>query len=33
MDFIEQNEENEDIVWIFKCIIGHQGPLICTDPN
>jgi hypothetical protein len=33
MDFIEKNEENDDIVWRFKHIVGHQGPLICTDPN
>ncbi len=33
MNFIEKNEENEDIVWKFKHIIGHQGALICTDPN
>ncbi len=35
MDFITKNGENEDIVWKFKfkCIIGHQGPLIYTDPN
>jgi hypothetical protein len=33
MHFIEKNKENDDIVWRFKHIIGHQGPLICTDPN
>jgi hypothetical protein len=33
MDFIKKNEDNDDIVWRFKCIIGHEGPLIHTDPN
>ncbi len=33
MDFIEKNKDNEDIVWKFKHIVGHQGPLICPDPN
>jgi hypothetical protein len=33
MDFIKKNEENDDNVWRFKRIAGHQGPLICTDPN
>jgi hypothetical protein len=33
MDSIEKNEENDDNVWRFKCIAGHQGPLVCTDPN
>jgi hypothetical protein len=31
--FIKKNKENEDIVWKFKCIVGHQGPLICIYPN
>jgi hypothetical protein len=33
MDLIKKNKENEDIVWRFKHIVRHQGPLICTDPN
>ena len=33
MDFIAKKKENEDIVWRFKHIVGHQGPLIHTDPN
>jgi hypothetical protein len=33
MDFIKKNEENEDIVSKFKCIVQHQGPLICIDPS
>jgi hypothetical protein len=33
MDFITKNQENDSIIWKFKCIIGHQGQLIHTDPN
>jgi hypothetical protein len=28
MDFIEKNQENDAIVWRFRCIMGHQGPLL-----
>jgi hypothetical protein len=30
---MEKNQKNADIVWSFKFIVRHQGPLICTDPN
>jgi hypothetical protein len=33
MDFIQKNEENDAIVWHFWQIIGHQGPLLCSDPD
>jgi hypothetical protein len=33
MDFIQKNEENDVIIWHFWQIIGHQGPLLCSDPN
>jgi hypothetical protein len=33
MDFIQKNEENDAIVWHFRRIVGHQGPLLCSDPN
>jgi hypothetical protein len=33
MDFIQKNEENNAIVWHFWQIVGHQGPLLCSDPN
>ena len=32
MDHIE-NEEGQEILWKFKRIYGHQGPLRPTDPN
>jgi hypothetical protein len=28
MDFIEKNQENDAIVWRFRRIVGHQGPLL-----
>jgi hypothetical protein len=28
MDFIEKNQENDAIVWQFRRIMGHQGPLL-----
>jgi hypothetical protein len=28
MDFIERNQENDAIVWRFRRIVGHQGPLL-----
>jgi hypothetical protein len=28
MDFIEKNQENNAIVWRFRRIVGHQGPLL-----
>jgi hypothetical protein len=33
MDFIQKNEENDAIVWCFRGIVGHQGPLLHSDPN
>ena len=33
MDFIQKNSENDDIVWKFCQIIGHQGPLKPSDPE
>jgi hypothetical protein len=28
LDFIEKNQENDAIVWRFRRIVGHQGPLL-----
>jgi hypothetical protein len=33
MDFIEKNQENDAIVWRFRCIVGHQGPLLQHDKD
>ncbi len=33
MDFIQKNEENDAIIWRFQRIIGHQGPLLRSDPD
>jgi hypothetical protein len=33
MDFIEKNQENNTIVWRFRCIVGHQGPLLQHDKD
>jgi hypothetical protein len=33
MDFIEKNQENDAIVWRFRCIMGHQGPLLWHDKD
>jgi hypothetical protein len=33
MDFIEKNQENDAIVWQFRCIVGHQGPLLWHDKD
>jgi hypothetical protein len=33
MDFIEKNQENNAIVWQFRCIVGHQGPLLRHDKD
>ena len=33
LDFIEKNTENDSIVWRFKRIVGHQGPLKPSDPQ
>jgi hypothetical protein len=33
MDFIQKNEENDAIVWRFRQIVGHQGPLLHSDPD
>ncbi len=32
-DFIQKNEENDAILWHFQRIVGHQGPLLCSDPD
>lgn len=32
MDYIQKNSENDQIVWRFKRIVGHQGPLKPSDP-
>jgi hypothetical protein len=33
MDFIEKNQGNDAIVWRFRCIVGHQGPLLWHDKD
>jgi hypothetical protein len=33
LDFIQKNEENDEIVWRFKHIVGHQGPLLRHDAD
>jgi hypothetical protein len=33
LDFIQKNEENDEIVWRFKRIVGHQGPLLWHDTD
>jgi len=33
MDFIQKNAENNEILWRFKRIVGHQGPLRQGDPH
>ena len=27
LDYFQKNAENDKILWQFKCIIRHQGPL------
>jgi hypothetical protein len=33
MDFIEKNQGNDAIVWRFRHIVGHQGPLLWHDKD
>jgi len=33
MDYIQNNTENDETLWHFKCISGHQGPLWLGDPH
>jgi hypothetical protein len=33
MDFIKKNQENNAIVWWFRRIVGHQGPLLRYDKD
>jgi hypothetical protein len=33
MDFIKKNQENDAIVWRFRRIVGHQGPLLQHDKD
>jgi hypothetical protein len=33
IDFIKKNQENNAIVWWFRCIVGHQGPLLQYDKD
>jgi len=33
MDYIQKNAENDEILWQFKHILGHQGPLRPGDPH
>jgi hypothetical protein len=33
MDFIKKNQENDAIVCQFRCIVGHQGPLLRHDKD
>jgi hypothetical protein len=33
LDFIEKNQENDTIVWQFRRIVGHQGPLLRHDKD
>ena len=33
MDFLQKNVENDAILWKYKHIIGHQGPLTPADPS
>ena len=32
MDSIQKNAENDQVLWWFKCIIGHKGPLKPSTP-
>ena len=31
MDFIQKNEENDSVIWKFKRIVSHEGPLLPSD--
>jgi hypothetical protein len=33
LDFIKKNQENDAIVWQFRRIVGHQGPLLWHDKD
>jgi hypothetical protein len=33
LDFIEKNQENDAIMWQFRRIVGHQGPLLRHDKD
>jgi hypothetical protein len=33
LDFIQKNEENDNTVWHFSHIVGHQGPLLRHDTD
>ena len=33
MDFIQKNMENDAIIWKFRKIVGHQGPLKWNNPH
>jgi hypothetical protein len=33
LDFIEKNQGNDAIVWRFRRIVGHQGPLLRHDKD
>jgi len=33
MDYIQKNAENDETLWQFKCILGHQGPVQPIDPH
>jgi hypothetical protein len=33
LDFIKKNQENDAIMWQFRRIIGHQGPLLRHDKD
>jgi hypothetical protein len=33
MDFTKKNQENDAIVWRFRCIMGHRGPLLWHDKD
>ena len=28
-----ENQDNQDVIWKFKCIIGHQGLLLSKDSD
>ena len=33
MDFIQKNAENDEVIWRFRRIVGHQGPLLRHDKD
>jgi hypothetical protein len=33
LDFIQKNEEDDKILWHFRCIVGHQGPRLWYEAD